>query len=214
MKSHLNLPLVFTLVLVAISIGCKKENNDPPLVKEMLTRNFPVESIIAPGGGQSTSNLTFFNLYDGIVLNKAAAELNSSSVDFAYNYRGGGCPTCRFFENVKNMSTRTGYVGSFSTITDSRITNAEQYHDVSIDEFDALNNGTEIENLFNSKVDSTSLHGSADITDRVTDVAQGRVFAFRDKVGRKGFFKIGDYVANVPDGDKATLQLTVKIVKD
>lgn len=180
----------------------------------MLTRNFPVESIIAPGGGLSTSNLTFFNLYDGSVYNKAAAELNSSAVDFAYNYRGGGCPTCRFFENVKTMSTRTNYVNSFSSITESKITNAEQFHDVTIADFDALNNGTEIEKLFDNKINVNNLSGIADVTDRVSDVAQGRVFAFTDKVGRKGFFKIGDYVANVPNGDKATLNLTVKIVKD
>ncbi len=218
MKKNHTIFTVFLLSIFTLFIGCKKDLETPipppPPVKQMLTHTLNAESIIAPGGSIAQSNLTFLNLYEGIAYAKVDADFNSSKVDFSYNYKGAGCTTCRFFENVTNMSTRTNYVHSFSTLTNSKIRNVEQHNAISLVDFDALKNGTEIENLFNSKLDIASFTGIADITDRVTDVSQGRVFAFIDKSGRKGFFKIADYLANVPSGDKATLQLTVKIVKD
>jgi hypothetical protein len=214
MKNFTKLFLVFIWAPIALLSGCKKEENDPLPIKPMLTYTLMVENIISPGGSISTINRSFLNLYEGIVYTKAEAELNSSKVDFAYNYRGAGCSSCRFFENVMSMAGRTNYVQSFSTHTNCKIKNIEQDKSITIEQFDALNNGTEIENLFNTRLDISSLQATADITDRVTDVAQGRVFAFIEKTGRKGFFKVGDYLANVPSGDKATLQLTVKMVKD
>ncbi len=214
MKNFTKLFLIFLFAFVSLFSGCIKEEDKTPFFKEMLTHTLSVESIIAPGGGVAVNNRAFLNLYDGIAYLKAEAELNSSKVDFAYNYKGAGCANCRFFENVLNMSVRTNYVHSFSTLTNCKIKNVERDKNFTIQEFDALTNGSEIENLFNSKIEAGSLLEIADITDRVTDVAQGRVFAFIDKNGRKGLFKIGDYLANVPTGDKATLQLTVKIVKD
>lgn len=215
MKNLNKLFLLLLCPLFTLLAGCiKDEDNKTPPAKQMLTHTLSVESIIGPGGGVSPTNHSFLNLLEGIAYTKAEADINSSKVDFAYNYRGAGCSTCRFFENVTSMSVRTNYVHSFSTLTNCKIKNVEQDKSLTIQEFDALTNGTEIENLFHSKIETNALQGTADITDKVTDVAQGRVFAFIDKTGRKGFFKIGDYIANVPMGDKATLQLTVKIVKD
>jgi hypothetical protein len=198
------------LTILAISLsGCKKDKKDES--STLLVHNLSVESIIGVGGLQSTTNKSFINLYDGVTYSKAEAEPQSSKVDFAYNYHGGGCSTCRFFENVKNMSTRTGYVSSFSTITNSTITNAEQSYKITSQDFDAIRTSIDIDKLFTDK--KITLSGSADVTNRTTDAAVGKIFAFIDKQGHKGFFQIADYIANVPNGDKATLQLTVKVSK-
>ncbi|GAB2797477.1 hypothetical protein GCM10027275_48680 [Rhabdobacter roseus] len=205
-----NVALAVGGTLLLLLNGCK--NNDAePTALPIREHSIVAESIIAPGGSQSTTNKCFLNLYDGLAYTKSEAEANSSKVDFAYNYRGGGCNTCRFFENVKNMSTRTGYVSSFSTITDSRIANVEQYDGITPDRFEQIKNAKDIDDLFAEKKIQDNAHGHGDITNRTTDVAVGRVFAFIDKSGKKGFFRISDYVANVPTGDKATLTLSVKV---
>lgn len=80
--------------------------------------------------------------------------------------------------------------------------------------FDNMKNGTDIENIFETNVDTNQLYGQGDINNRVTDISVGRIFAFIDKDGRMGFFRVSDYLANVPNGDKATLYIEVKIVKD
>lgn len=215
MKIFTKFFLVFLCLIFTLFAGCIKDGDDntPPL-KEMLTHTISVESIIGPGGAISPTHKAFLNLADGLAYTKAEADLNSSKVDFAYNYHGAGCSTCRFFENVMNMSVRTNYVTSFSTHTDCKLRNVEKDKLITVADFDGLKNGSEIENLFDSKLTPGSLRDTADITDRVSDVAKGSVFAFIEKTGRKGFFKVGDYQANVPSGDKATLYLTVKIVKD
>lgn len=203
--SKLFLPAILTIV--SFNLGCKKDNNDQTL----LVHQFAVENIVAPGGSQSATNKCFLNLYDGIAYTKAEAEAQSSKVDFAYNYKGDGCNSCRFFENVTNMSTRTWYVESFSTITNSTLEESEEYGYLTLADFDAIQSANDLEKIF--EANPRRLFGSGDITNRETDVATNRVFAFVDKDGRKGVFKIGDYTANVPAGDKATLQLTVKIAK-
>ena len=212
-------PTILLLVALAgvLFQGCKKDDGDvvpPPAPPEIVEHSISVESIIAPDGSQSSTNKCFINLYDGLVYTKSEAEANSSKVDFAYNYHGGGCNTCRFFENCKNMSTRTGYVSQFSSITDSRLTNAEQYNNITEAIFGDIDNAADIDSLFSKHNLEPSLYGSSDVTDRETDVAVGRVFAFKDKLGRRGFFMLDDYVANVPDGDKATVTLRIKISKE
>ncbi len=207
MKS-ITIAAALALVSLMTLLACSKKNDDKS--PDLLMHNLQVESIIAPGGVQSVTNRCFINLYEGVAFTKSEAEAASSKVDFAYNYHGGGCSSCRFFENVTSMSTRTGYVQSFSTITNSQLANVEKANDVTIAQFDALKTQDDVDKLFAEK--TFTLYGSADVTNRVTDAAVGRVFAFTDKEGRKGLFKIGDYIANVPNGDKATLQLTIKIV--
>jgi hypothetical protein len=205
--------LILALFTMSFS-ACKKVEPIIPAKKEMLTHNITVENIVGQGGVLSQTNKSYINLYDGLVYTHAEAELVSSKVDFAYNYKGAGCNTCRYFENILSISTRTTYVTAFSTITQSEIANAELLFDVSPIMFENIKTGNDIENRFETHVDATQLNGHGDINDRVTDVAAGRVFAFIDKVGRKGFFLVSDYLANVPSGDKATLQLEVKILKD
>ena len=191
-------------VLLTLAACDGSTNNSDPAVVEHA---FSVESIVA--GNTDPANLSFMYLYDGVAYNRADAIANSSKVDFAYNYHGGGCSTCRFFENATSMSTRTGYVSQFSTITNSTILNVEQSDGITASDFDEIRSSSDIESLFTTN--DLMLHTLADVTNRVTDVAVGKVFAFIDKAERKGFFLIGDYTANVPDGDKATLQLQVKI---
>lgn len=186
--------------------GCNKDTSGPSL----LVHRFAVESIIAPDGNQSTTNKCFLNLYEGVAYTKAEAEAQSSKVDFAYNYKGPGCNTCRFFENVSDMSNRTNYVASFSKITQSRISMSEFRGELTIAGFDSIQSVADIEQLFSRPI---RLERAGDITNSVTDNAICQVFAFEDKEGRKGVFKIDDYIANVPGGDKATLQLTVKVPK-
>lgn len=205
MKLTSSLHVVLASLILTIN-SCKKNDNKDA---QLITHTFSVESIVAPGDNQSTTNKCFINLYDGLAYTKAEAELQSSKVDFAYNYHGGGCSSCRFFENVNFMSSRTFYVESFSTITQSIMAEAELRYQVSVADFDAIRTAGDIDKIFDES--SFILGGSGDITNRTTDAAVNRVFAFKDKDGRKGFFKVGDYVANVPDGDKATLELTVKI---
>lgn len=206
--------LLFMAILTLSFSACKKDEPIIPVQIHMLTHNITVENIVGPGGVLSQTNKSYINLYDGLVYTHAEAELVSSKVDFAYNYKGAGCNTCRFFENIQSMSTRTTYVTTFSTITQSEIANAELHFDISPLMFENIKTGNDIENIFGSHVNLSQLNEHGDINDRVTDIAAGRVFAFTDKVGRKGFFLVSDYLANVPGGDKATLQLEVKIVKD
>jgi hypothetical protein len=74
-----------------------------------------------------------------------------------------------------------------------------------------LNHRADIENLVARKKLNSALFTEDDITNRVTDVAIGKLFAFWDKNENKGFFWISDYIANVPDNDRATLTLYVKM---
>ncbi len=196
---------IAVLFLTIFAISCSKDDDPAPPESNILEYTVNAESI---ANGTSPTNKCFINLYDGLLYNKAEAIANSNKVDFAYNYHGGGCSNCRFFENVTNMSTRTGYVSSFSTITNSQIAAT----DITAAEFDALKTSTDINILFTAN-NITSLTGIADVTNRITDVATTIVFAFKDKNNKAGFFKIGNYVANVPDNDKAILTIEVKIIK-
>lgn len=192
----------------------KKNNGDPAEPQSTLIEHaLQIESIME--GQNPTLSQTrkgFLDIYNGKVYNIAEANAISSQIDFAYNYRGGGCSNCRFFENVKSMSTRTGYVASFSTITNTLIKNVAANDSVSIAEFDAIKTAEDISSLFN-KIQQTNFNGFCDITNRTNDISIGNVFAFIDKNGKKGFFKIGDYTANVPLGDPATLNMAIKIQK-
>ncbi len=195
--------LFLTLILLALLSCNKDEPTDPGIVQKTLT----VESIIGTANGKiDPTRKGFIDLYDGLAYSQTEAKSNSSKIDFAYNYHDEGCNTCRFFENVKAMSTRTHYVDGFSAITNSQIEMA-----ISVTKFDNIKTSADIEKIFTDE--KIMLNHLADITNRKTDVALGKVFAFVDKNGKKGFFSIGDYAANVPTGDKATLTLTIKIQK-
>lgn len=198
---------LFLVLLAASIVRCKKSGeNDRPL----RIHTFAVESIVGPFDEQSTVNKCYINLFEGVAYTKAEAEAQSSKVDFAYNYHGGGCETCRWFENVSQLYGRTRYVDDFSTITNSTIATAEQDGLLTTADFDAIRTSGDIDQLLTNYIPRNS---SADITNRTSDQAVNRIFAFIDKDGRKGLFKVGDYAANVPNGDKATLTLTVKIVE-
>lgn len=203
--------IIAILFIATTLLGCKKKGEDIDK-GEILTHSMTVESII----GTTTGNITatrkgFMNLYEGLVYSQTEAIANSSKVDFAYNYHGGGCSTCRFFENVSSMSTRTGYVNGFSTITKSLIVNAEYEFGITRADFDGLRNAEDIDKLFTSK--DIKGYTSIDISNRTTDIMTGKIFAFIDKNGKKGFFTVGDYQAKLPTGDAASLNLQVKIQK-
>jgi hypothetical protein len=205
----------FICLSVLISVfaffaSCKKDKKEETVA--VIEHELVVESIIGtPAGSIDPARKGFINLYDGIAYDQPTAEANSSKVDVAYNYHGGGCSSCRFFENVTNMSTRTSYVDQFSTITNSVLSNAEDYSDVTPAMFNSIKYTKDIDTLFAQHDLEDDLDGFSDVTNRTTDVAVGKVFAFKDKAGRKGFFLISDYVANVPTGNRAELTLTIKI---
>lgn len=200
---------VLLLGLIALS-SCKSSDPTPLAIEK---KEFTVESIIGTSsGGILASRKGFFDLAGGKTYSQTEAPAISDQIDFAYNYHGGGCNTCRFFENVKQMSTRTGYVDAFSTITDARILNVEYYNKMSVAAFDSVETATDFERVVkNYKVDFEQMNGSADVTNRTNDAATGKVFAFKDKKGRLGFFKIGNYTANVATGSTAPLTISVKL---
>jgi hypothetical protein len=201
---------VFVFILPLLLFACKKDKANT--VAGIRQHTLTVDNIIGTTGGNiDAARKGFINFYDGLLYNQAEAGANSSKVDFAYNYHGGGCSTCRFFENVKNMSTRTGYVSGFSTVTTSTIANVAKDAGVTQADFESIRNSNDIENLFTGKSIAPKLFGATDVTNRTTDVATGKVFAFSDKNGKKGLFTINDYTANVPTGNPATLVLTVKV---
>lgn len=200
---------VLLLGLIAFS-SCKSSDPAPAAVEK---KEFTVESIIGTSsGGIVASRKGFINLAEGKTYSQTEAVAVSDQIDFAYNYRGGGCSSCRFFENVKQMSTRTGYVSSFSSITDSRVMNVEEHNKMSVAAFDSVETAADFERVVkNYKIDFNAMYGSADVTNRTTDAATGKVFAFKDKNGRLGFFKIGNYTANLPTGNAAPLPISVKL---
>lgn len=200
-------PLCLFLALGFTAVSCDDDlDDDDGGVDRVIESSFTIESI---ADGNVPSNESFLNLSDGTAYTTSEAVTNSSKVDFAYNYRGGGCNNCRFFENVESMSNRTGYVDQFSTVTDSQIVNAEAEYGISIADFNDIRTNADIDLLFSQH--DIELEDSAHITNRVTDVAVGKVFAFVDKNGKRGFFVIGDYTANVPASDPAALDIEVKI---
>jgi len=206
------------LALAAMTLytasSCKKSSSSTPATGTIIQSTINVQSIIGTSNDDDVDSTRtgWVDLYDGVAYTQDAAAAKSSDIDFAYNYHGGGCNTCRFFEDVQSMSTRTNYVTSFSTITSTQLVNAAYYDQVTEGEFDSIQTAANIDTLF-VRHNITDLSEGADVTDRQTDVAVGKVFAFTDKNGKKGFFEIGDYIANVPDGDPAPLTLTVKIQK-
>jgi len=200
-----------SFMLLLLFSSCKK--NDASDGQASLKQDtIVVQSISNSAGNVDASRKGWIDLYDGIAYTQSQAALNSSSIDFSYNYHGGGCSTCRFFESMKSMSGRTGDVVSFSTITISSMINAEWHDSVTAADFGSIKTGADIDALFTKKK-IVIWNGGDDVTDRNSDVAKGKIFAFTDKNGKKGFFRISDYIANVPDGDPATLTLYVKIQK-
>ncbi|MFC5410234.1 hypothetical protein ACFPMF_12990 [Larkinella bovis] len=206
------LSLFLLLVLAGFCWGCKKDSEAEPSVP-IKQHDIAVESIIGTTtGGITPSRKGFINLADGVAYSQPEAIANSDKVDFAYNYRGGGCSTCRFFENVKSMSTRTGYVSQFSTLTDSRLSNVEQQKKFTVAAFDSIATVADFDQFVQRYALKTDqYYTTADVTNRVSDLAVGRVFGFVDKNGKHGLFKIGNYTASVPTGDRAALTITVKI---
>jgi hypothetical protein len=209
--------LALVIATLCATSSCKKSSSGPstPAEATIIQDTITVESIIAATPDDQDVDPTrtgWIDLYDGTVYTQSEASTRSSDIDFAYNYHGGGCSNCRFFESVTSMSTRTGYVSSFSNITNSTGINAAYYNHITEGEFDSIRTAANIDTLFVTH-NITANDGDVYITDSQNDVSQGNVIAFIDKNGRKGFMKIGDYVANVPDGDPAPLTLTVKIQK-
>ncbi|MDO6432656.1 hypothetical protein Q4E93_18770 [Flavitalea sp. BT771] len=207
MLNHkLKIAALLSLVLGITITSCSKKNSAPAssaLKQDTIT----VESIIGTDDLDPT-RFGWIDLYDGKTFNQPQAAANSSQIDFAYNYHGGGCSSCRVFENVESMSTRTGYVYAFSTLTNSLLAAADS---VTISEFDALKTPADIDVL----LAKTPLirNYAIDITNGNNDVAIHKIFAFTDKSGKKGLFRISDYIANVPQGDRAVLTLYVKMEK-
>jgi hypothetical protein len=206
--------VVATMTLYTASSCKKSSGSSTPAGATIIQSTINVQSIIGTSNDDDVdpTRTGFIDLYDGAAYTQSDAAAKSSEIDFAYNYHGGGCNTCRFFENVQSMSTRTGYVSSFSTITATQLTNAAYYYNITEGQFDSIQTAANIDTLF-AKYNITNLGEFSDITNRVNDVAIGKVFAFTDKNGKKGFFEINDYIANVPDGDPAPMTLTVKIEK-
>jgi hypothetical protein len=220
MTKHISFSSYSVLALAIATLytvsSCKKSSSGPstPAGATIIQSTINVQSIIGTSNDDDVdpTRTGFIDLYDGAAYTQSDAAAKSSEIDFAYNYHGGGCNTCRFFENVQSMSTRTDYVSSFSTITATELTNAAYYYNITEGQFDSIQTAANIDTLF-AKYNITNLGEFSDITNRVNDVAIGKVFAFTDKNGKKGFFEINDYIANVPDGDPAPLTLTVKIEK-
>ncbi|SCB98260.1 hypothetical protein GA0116948_102291 [Chitinophaga costaii] len=197
-----SLILIFWLFAFA---ACKKNGDKGDTYSGIKQHTIVVESIIGTNGDILPSRAGFIDLYDGKAYNQVDGISVSSKIDLAYNYHGGGCPTCRFFENVKSMSSRTYYVKAYSFITDSQILGTDE---VTETEFEALKTKTDLEAYFARL--PTAFKSIEDIA-RDNDVAKNKIFAFVEKNGKKGFLSISDYVANVPDGDRAVLTLNVKV---
>lgn len=216
-----SLYLLFATLTIT-TIACKKYTEDAPepapqiIPATIYNHNITLENIVEGSNGtsQSLTNNCFVNLHEGKAYNLKEATDNSDEVDFAYHYHSGGCSNCRFFENIKSMAKNSGYVNNFSSITNSGIQNIQAMYKVSEAAFDSVNTANDIKSLFKRYAINTAIKDSiSHITNRITDFASGKIFGFKDKKGKLGLFKIGNYVANVPTGDKATITLTVKIEK-
>src|SRR6202012_5330719 len=125
--------LLISVMALYTASSCKKSSSGPstPAAASIIQDTITVQSIIAATADDQDVDPTrtgFIDLYDGVAYTQSEAAARSSDIDFAYNYHGGGCSSCRFFESVQSMSTRTGYVSSFSTVTKSLATNAEYYN--------------------------------------------------------------------------------------
>ncbi|MEO6903149.1 MAG: hypothetical protein ABI315_08345 [Bacteroidia bacterium] len=213
--------LLFVTIIIT-TIGCKKYTEDAPQPTPPVTpatiynHTIILENIVEGSNGtsQSLTNNCFVNLYEGKSYNLKDATDNSDKVDFAYHYHSGGCSNCRFFENIKSMANHSGYVNNFSSITNSGIQNIQALYKVSDAAFDSVSTANDLKALFKRYNINTSIKDSiSHITDKMTDFASGKIFGFKDKRGKLGVFKLGNYVANVPTGDKATITLTIKIEK-
>jgi len=221
MSKHFRFSTIPVLAVAAVTLfsaeSCKKGSSGPstPAAATIIQDTITVQSIIAATPDDQDVDPTrtgWIDLYDGAVYTQSEAATRSSDIDFAYNYHGGGCSDCRFFESVTSMSTRTGYVSSFSNITNSTGINAAEYYHITEGEFDSIRTAANIDTLFvthNISANDEDVY----VADGQTDVSEGNVIAFIDKNGKKGFMKIADYVANVPDGDPAPLTLTIKMEK-
>ena len=200
------LSLAFTALAL---VSCRKEDETP--ASTILTHTITTESLYAKDPGvnnlYSAISKCFINLYDGTAYAKADAITNSSKVDFAYEYSGG-----RDFENMKVLKSRTGAINDFSTITNAKIVNAEYSHQVKSSDFDNIKTSDDIVNVFTQfkiNIDNSTYA----YLSNAQDVVYGKVFAFIDKNGKKGFFTVDDYPAKPPAGDKAPITIRVKIQK-
>jgi hypothetical protein len=197
--------MIFALSILMFIISCSKSDDTP--AKSIFEYNLNVESIAR---GTDVTNKSYINLYDGLVYNRADAKANQEKIDFIYNHKSNACPPCRLMENVKTTKDGHPYISDFTTITESKIKAMEIT--MTDAEFDGIKTNTDIDGFFSTKNITFSV-GSVFLTDNATDIPKGNVFAFRDKNGKSGFFKLGSYTKNLPVGDKATISLTVKISK-
>jgi hypothetical protein len=192
---------ILILTSILFTISCSKSDDviaTSPTISEF--------SIVAENiaDGTSTTNKCFINLAEGLQYNKADGFTNSNKVDFAYNYGVAG----RFFENPASMLNRTNYINNWSTYNDSRMIATPTITEV---EFDNLKTKEDITNLFTSK--NVTVNSTRENISGMRDVAISKVFAFKDKNGKLGFLKIGDFIQNAPLNDIAYLPTQIKISK-
>jgi hypothetical protein len=148
----------------------------------------------------------FVNLYDGVVYNAADAEVNADKVDFRHQYRGVDIGNRRLFENMTNKN-RWG-CGDFTSITptDSRIaaTNLSG---------SALYQIRNIDQLLDSFDFTGPMNSNQYLTD-IDDNPVASVYAFIDKNGKRGLFRVVSAVTapidTQPQG-KLTIELKVEL---
>lgn len=185
--------------MIAAFAACKKDKSAGASPK-IIEHTIQVSSIFGKNENLDPDRKGWINLYDGLVYNKADADKNSALLDFVYNYYSLQI----YAYNFHDIKSITRDFGMFPVITASKIINAEQPF-ISQNVFDAIKTVADIDSIFVQK------NIDAFLIDQAPVVDNGKIFAFRDKNGKKGFFRVSNYNLELPDGDPATNTLTIKI---
>ena len=210
-------PLVF-LCLFLFSVSCTEETPpEPPPEPDVVTDAPPATHLrVHTLSLQNTAFNTqqgkgYADLYAGAAYGGQDAANNADSIDFRHQYRGRDIANQRSFESLITK-TRWDRLGLFANITptESKIGKIE----MDAGTFDLIENADALLESFDFQPmieASASRYRRAYLTD-IKDEPVATVFAFIDKKGRRGLFKVVDAGrAPIDTVSEGTLTIEVKI---
>jgi hypothetical protein len=211
--AHWNLALALCVLLLT-GVSCTDETNSE-------STEIVVEQIQAPTHLRTqtlTLENTSFNgqrgagfgdLYEATALGGENAAKNAERIDFRHQYRGRDIGNRRSFENMTTKK-RWDRLGLFTDVTPTE----SLISSTSLDEatFDEIGNATELVASFEFQTlldDTTDRYRRAYLSNE-EDEPLATVFAFVDKKGRRGLFKVLK-AETAPIGTVAEGTITIEI---
>ena len=187
---------VFAMAFFNVSCSDEKPPEPPPIVAEVAVDEAPPPTHLRINTLtlQNTSlngqmGAGYADLYSGTAYGGQDASDNADRIDFRYQYRGRDIANKRSFENMSTKS-RWDRAGLFTNVTSTESKIAR----TAIDEatFDSIENDDDLMRSFDFQpvLEASASRHRREYLSNAADEPLSGVFAFIDKNGRRGLFKI------------------------